>query len=279
MKCWGAQVLGCLLVGSAMFVLPATAAAQAGDAGDRIVAAVRAAMVPALPFPETDHTGSVPADHSPEPAWMVRSVAAGERSIEVMANPLNQVNQARAVRAMAQIGAAVDAAQRRAEAQYERAVAEAKRTGRSQDVDGVGLSDEGVAGARIDAEAHVTIDVDFNQPSYTTTIETAVAPAASRQVVIAGALAVITVPSNVFQVSTAGRTDERFCQSETIVYFGALAAPDVRKRADHQFEVVAAAADSVAAVKSLALRFRGNEILIAEILRKTDWTQVQALLH
>ena len=54
----------------------------------------------------------------------------------------------------------------RATAQYDRAVAEAKRTGKSQDVDGVTLNDEGIAGARIDADSHVAIEVAFNQPSY-----------------------------------------------------------------------------------------------------------------
>ena len=65
--------------------------------------------------------------------------AAGDRSIEVIANPLNLANQQRATKAMAQIQASLESAQRRSEAQYERAVAEAKRTGTSQDVDGVTL--------------------------------------------------------------------------------------------------------------------------------------------
>ena len=81
---------------------------------------------------------------------------------------------------MAQIEQAIASAQRRADAQYERAVAEAKRTGRSQDVDGVSLSDEGLAGARIDAESHVTIDVLFNQPSYRFEIASSVEPAPAR---------------------------------------------------------------------------------------------------
>ena len=83
---------------------------------------------------------------------------------------------------MAQIENNIEAAQRRAAAQYERAVAEAKRTGRSQDVDGVTLSDEGLAGARIDAESHVTIDVAFNEPSYRVEIASSVQPAPSTRV-------------------------------------------------------------------------------------------------
>jgi hypothetical protein len=276
LKYWSAVVL----VLGAAGAWPASARAQATVDGDRVMAVVRTVLAPALPFPETDDTGSVPAGGSPEPLWMVRTLQAGERSIEVMANPLNAINQARAMRAMAQIGAAVDAAQKRAEAQYERAIAEAKRTGRSQDVDGVGLSDEGVAGARIDAEAHVTIDVDFNQPSYTFRVESSVAPAPSRQVVIGGAVAVITVPSNLFTHKPGARPDERFCPAETIVYFGRLGTPAVHERSENTFEttVSAVVSDSAAPVRTLTLRLTGNELLMAEILRKADWNPLLELL-
>lgn len=258
---------------------PTQVAAQGTADVDRVMTVVRAALVPALPFPDTDESGTVPANGSPAPAWMVRPLQPGERSLEVIANPLNVSNQARATRAMAQIGAAIEVAQRRAELQYERAVAEAKRTGQSQDVDGVGLSDEGVAGARIDAEAHVAIDVHFNQPSYAFSVESSVAPAAS-QAATTGAVAIITVPSNVFRAKTAQRMEDRYCPAETIVYFGALETPDIRERAERSFEVVASAvaSDSTAPVRTLAIRLRGNEELIAEILRKTDWNGVQELL-
>jgi len=243
------------------------------------MAAVRAALVPALPFPDTDDSGMVPADNSPVPLWMVRPLQPGERSIEVMANPLNEVNQAQATRAMLEIRSAIEGAQRRSDLQYERAIAEAKRTGRSQDVDGVGLSDEGIAGARIDAEAHVSIDVDFNEASYTYRVESAVAPAPG-QGVVPGAVAVISVPSNTFRIKTADRTDERYGVAETLVFLGAIQAPEVRERAEHNFEVTASAVAAPAAgsVRSLAVRFRGNEVLIAEILAKTNWNLVQELL-
>ncbi|MEY4636683.1 MAG: hypothetical protein RJA55_2481 [Acidobacteriota bacterium] len=279
--CWGAGVLRCLaawlLATGAVCASPAALPAQATRDGDRVMAAVRAALGPALPYPDTDDTGAVPATNSPVPLWMVRPLQPGERSIEVLANPLNEVNQARAARAMAQIGVAVEAAQRRAERQYEHAVAEAKRTGRSQDVDGVSLSDEGVAGARIDAEAHVTIDVEFNQPVYAFGIESGVAPAPSREVAIAGAVAVITTPSNVFRTKGVERTEDKYCAAEALVYFGAVSAPEIRERSEHAYQVTAAAVPGSAA-QSLIMRLRGNETLIGEILGKTDWTPVLALL-
>lgn len=241
---------------------------------------VRAALAPALPFPDTDDTNSVPANNSTTVLWMVRPLQTGERTIEVMANPLNEINQARANRAMAQIGAAIDAAQRRAEAQYERALAEARRTGRSQDVDGVGLSDEGVAGARIDAEGHVTIDVDYNQPAYAFAVASSIEPAVSKQVTVDGAVAVIAVPSNVYRGKTAQGTEERFAPAETVVFFGTLATPEVRGRSDAAFDVTASAAasESPAAVRTMTVRFRGNEVLIADLLRKADWKRVLELL-
>ena len=110
-------------------VLILTLAQAAPADGDRIVRAVRSAMAPALPFPATDDAGAVPVNNSTEALWMVRPWQSGDRSIEVIANPLNEVNQLRATRAMAQIENNIEAAQRRAADQYERALAEAKRTG------------------------------------------------------------------------------------------------------------------------------------------------------
>src|SRR5687768_16114613 len=94
---------------------------------ERVMAAVRTAVMPALPYPESDADGILPKDEKSTDPWMVRPHAAGDRSIEVIANPLNLGNQQRAARAMAQIQASLESAQRRSEAQYERAIAEAKR--------------------------------------------------------------------------------------------------------------------------------------------------------
>lgn len=249
--------------------------------GARVMTAVRAAMAPALPFPDTDPDGELPADGKSAAAWMVRPQQAGDRTIEILANPLNEVNQARARRAMAQIENNITAAQRRAELEYERAIAEAKRTGRSQEVDGISLSDEGVAGARIDAEQHVTIEVAFNQPSYTHQLSSSIEPAPARQVMIPGAVAVIAVPSNVYRPEKPQNAPERFCEAETAVYLGRVMAPAVTKRDGSDFEVTAAAIPSetgTPAIASLVIRLRGNESLIAEIVRKTDWNALLELL-
>ena len=242
-----------------------------GDA-DRIVAAVRAAMAPALPFPNSDADGGLPVGGNTEALWMIRPLQPGDRSIEVIANPLNEVNQLRAARAMAQIENNIQAAQRRAALQYDRAVSEAKRTGKSQDVDGVTLADEGVAGAKIDAESHVTIDVAINEPAFTFAVDSSIEPAPPRQVAIPGAVAVIAVPSNTFRETDT--SIERFTEAQTIVFLGRVAAPEVQKRADHRYEVFATATSP-----ALVIRLRGNEVLMADLLRKTNWNSLLELLR
>jgi hypothetical protein len=262
--CGGAGVLVVLVV-----LLLASASAQ-DDTHHRIVVAVRAAMAPALPFPNSDADGALPANGNSEALWMVRPLQPGDRTIEVIANPLNEANQQRATRAMAQIENNIEAAQRRAALQYDRAVSEAKRTGRSQEVDGVTLYDEGVAGAKIDAESHVTIEVFDGAPSFELAIESSVQPALSSQAVISGAV-VLATPSNTFRDS--GTNIERYAEAQTLVFLGRAAAPEVQKRADHQFEVLAAGTSPM-----MVIRMRGNEGLIADLLRKTNWKALLELL-
>ncbi len=262
---------------TAIAITPAPSSAQDDALAARVMTAVRAALAPALPFPPSDEDGSLPVGGNTTSLWMVRPLQPGDRTIEVMANPLNEVHQARATRAMAQIEQAITSAQRRADAQYERALADAKRTGRSQDVDGVSLSDEGLAGARIDAESHVTIEVWFNQPSYRVEIASSVEPAPAREGSISGPVSVISVPSIVFR---GEKDQERFCEAESQVYLGQVAAPEVRRRVDQRYEVTAGAtpSDTANRVTSLVIRLRGNDALIADLLRKGNWGGLLELL-
>jgi hypothetical protein len=213
---------------------PSLASAQDDALAARVMTAVRAAVAPALPFPASDELGSLPADGRANDPWMVKPLQPGDRTIEVIANPLNEAHQRRAAKAMAQIEQSIEAAQRRADLQYERAVAEAKRTGRSQDVDGVTLSDEGLAGARIDAESHVTIDVALNEPS----------PSG------------VTINSSPPGVYRDDNGLERFREAQSTVLLG-------RPQSSRD-----------AGLSSLAIRLRGNEVLIADLLRKTDWSSL-----
>lgn len=211
----------------AAIAAPVVAGAQDATLSDRVMQALRAAMAPALPYPASDAAGSLPADGRSDAPWMVRPIEPGERTLQILANPLNEAHQRRAAKAMAEIEMSIEAAQRRAELQFERAIAEAKRTGRSQDVDGVTLSDEGLAGAKIDAESHVTIDVSFNEP-------------------VAAAVSIATTPSSVYRGDDG---IERFREAQATV-----------------------------SVSSLVIRLRGNETLIAELLRKSNWASLRELL-
>ena len=260
-----------LLLAAALAAMPA----QDDALATRVMTTVRDAVRPALPFPDSDALGS-PVGGDATSLWMVRPLQPGDRVIEVTANPLNEVNQRKAERAMAQIEQSIQAAQRRADVQYERAIAEAKRTGKSQDVDGVTLSDEGLAGARIDAESHVTVEVLFNQPSFRFETASSVEPAPARQVLIPGAVAVLATPSNVFR----DQDREQLCEAEFLIFFGHVDAPVVHRRDGARYEVTAAAApsDSAKAVSVLAIRLRGNETLMADILRKGNWSALQELL-
>ena len=247
----------------------------------KAITAVRAAMTPALPFPDSDDAGALPVGGNTETLWMVLPLQPGDQTIEVVANPLNQVNQARAARAMAQIEANVEAAQRRAAAQFDRAIAEAKRTGKSQDVDGVTLADEGVAGAKIDADSHVTIEVAFNQPSYQFDIASGVVPRPISPeqidaVVTAGE--VVTVAANTYRDVETGT--ERYCEAQSLVFLGQVSKPVMRKRGTssvHEIHASALSPDGKPA-GSIVIRMRGNELLIADLLRKTNWSSLLELI-
>lgn len=227
-----------LVIVAAILSAPATMAAQEDARAERIMARVRAAL--AAPFLASDALGSLPADGKSSDPWMIRPHQAGDRTIEILANPLNEEYQRRAAKAMAEIEQSIEAAQRRAEVQFDRAVAEAKRTGRSQDVDGVTLSDEGLAGAKIDAESHVTIDVSFSE-------------------VVPAGISISTIPSSVYRGDDG---IERFREAQSTVSVG-------MKRP----------ADATSGISSLVIRLRGNETLIAELLRKSNWASLVELIE
>lgn len=235
----------------------------------RVMSAVSAAMNRALVFPETDRTGTVPVDGNTQALWMVRPPEPGTMTIEVLANPLNAVNQLRAERAMAQIQTNIESAARRAAAQYDRAVAEAKRTGKSQDVDGVTLNDEGVAGQKIDADSHVSIEVASRQQSYA--FELASATESLSTTMMQDGRVVIGVPAGTYHDEGLGT--DRYAEAQTFVFLGRIPPPQVRNLSKHSFEIIANADGP-----SMVVRLRGNESLIADLLSKTDWHSLLELL-
>ena len=235
----------------------------------RVMSAVWTAMKPALPFPETDRTGAVPIDGKTEPLWMVRPPEPGTMTIEVLANPLNDENQLRAERAMKQIQDNIESAQRRAAAQYDRAVGEAKRTGRSQEVDGVTLNDEGIAGEKIDADSHVSIEVASRQQSYA--FEIASAMESLSTTTLPDGRVVIGVAASIYHDEGLGR--DRHAEAQTFVFLGRIPPPQVRHLSKHSFEIIA-----TGDVPSMVVRLRGNETLIGDLIQKTDWNSLLELM-
>lgn len=239
----------------------------------RVMTAVRTAMAPALPFPASDEDGALPAGNNTEALWMVKPSQPGDNAIEVLVNPLNESNQRRANAAMAQIDKNIASAQRRAEEQYERAIAEAKRTGKSQDVNGVTLADEGAAGEKIDADSHVTIDVMFNENEYRLVVPGQTAPARQASFAYPN----VMVAAHEYDAPPGG--GRHYKESERIIFLGPLSPPQVTKRPTNGFEVVTTNSQAgTGAVHSLVLRLRGNSALLDDIQSKTDWSQLLELL-
>jgi len=239
-----------------------------------VMARLMTAMAPVIQqFPQTDDTGTTPTGNNTEALWMVRPLEPGEKSIEILANPLNEQNQRQAARAMALIEKNIEAAQRKAAAQYERAVAEAKRTGKSQEVDGVSLSDEGIEGQKIDAESQVTIDVAFNHPAYRYLIDAPADPVKSTQ---AGAMTIVSFAPGVYR--DADKQD-RFFAAETVIFLGQFAEPTVTKRGDNSYELFAAATPTDRnGLNTLVVRYKGNEVLVKELVSKTVWAPLLELM-
>ena len=255
---------------------PALAGPDQGTAEpDSVMKAVRAAMGPALQsFPDTEPDGVMPVGGNTDALWMVRPLQPGDTTIEIHANPLNEVNQLKASRAMAIIERNIEAAQRRASAQYDRAVEEARRTGKSQDVDGVTLSDEGIEGARIDAESQVFVDVAFNHDAYRYLINSGAPPVSSTE--LAGAVAIVSVASHTYRDSSTN--GDRFFAAESVVFLGRIVQPKVSRTGDDSYEVSTAATPTDrAGVNSIVLRLKGNEALVKELLKKTSWSVLAEL--
>jgi hypothetical protein len=269
-----------LLIGVVVAGAPVSATAQDEALGERVMARVRSAL--AGTFVASDDLGSLPADGRATGAWMIRPHQTGDRAIEILANPLNEDYQRRAAKAMAEIGQSIEAAQRRAELQYERAIAEAKRTRRSQDVDGVTLSDEGVAGARIDAESHVTIEVLFNQPAYKFEVRSAVEPLSSGVHSfgsIPAAAATLWIAANVYR--DAEMDVERFCEAETYIFLGRTSKPEIDHddRTRYTMTATGGLPSTATAISSIVIRLRGNERLVADLARKSNWGSVVELIE
>lgn len=246
------------LVGVMMY-MACVGVSGAQPPADVIVAALR----PALPFPAASIDRELPEDNSAASRWfVVWPTTPRDTRIVVKANPLNVEVQRAGAEAMHRINESVAAAERRAQAAYEKALDEMRRTGTASDIEGVTLDDEGVAGERIDAELELVIEWHAAAPFEIEAGEPPqVAPGAN------GPAWVVSVPAQVYTVETMAGTREHFRAAESWLLFGALDRPVVVERPDKAVYGVSV----TAAPGAFAVLLRGNAELLNEVRQEADW--------
>src|SRR5262245_19574368 len=231
---------------------------------DALVAALR----PALPFPAAAPDGATPAAGGADFKWFVVWPSdPADTSVVVKANPFHPDTQKAGATAEGPIQAAVVQAERKAQAAYERAVDELKRTGKiSAGLTGISLEDEGIAGEKIDAELELTIDLEPGARSFEIT-------SSQPPVVAAGTTGMtwlVTTPANAYRDASGSDTREHFRAAEARLYFGALARPTVSKRDDRpRFSVALTPTPD-----TFTVMIRGNEALLKTLLTVVDWSPV-----
>jgi hypothetical protein len=252
------MVHGVLIVTAAL----AAFATQPSPRIERLINAVRAV----LPYPAANADGDLPADNRADARWFVIwPDDADDVQIIVRANPLHPEVQKASVEAMAAINAAVTAAERRAQAAYDRALEQLRKTGKAGALENVSLDDEGIAGERIDADLELTIELAAAEP-----FELAAGEAPAVSAGANGPSWLVTVPAHAYQTGTGAEQRERFRAAETWLYFGLSTVPTVSRigRQARYAIGIATAADA------FAVRLRGNAELVAALAAGADWNQL-----
>lgn len=234
--------------------------------------AVWEAVQPALPFPAATERNE-PVDGSATPRWVVRRGDAEQVPLvaEVMANPLNREVQQTAVQDMAAIQREVFAAERRAQAEVERAIDDVRATGKSVSVRGISLNDEGVAGDRADAESRLSIEVMTDAKQHTASVVSVEAP--TFITTVRGPAWVVRVPARAVELSAAS-DDVRahYYAAEALVYFDTV-RPVLIESPAHTFAV---RAEPRAGATAVVVVLRGNSQLVEQVLAKADWSRITA---
>jgi hypothetical protein len=217
---------------------------------------------PVLPYPPADDTGDLPQGNSAESRWFVIWPTADDPRVVVRANPLHPEVQKSVADADARIQEAVIASERKAQASYERAMEELRRTGTtSAPIDQIALDDEGVAGERIDAQLELALEVDASPRSFD--IATSAAPVVTQ---LTPGIWAVQIRENSYRDTTPDGMRQRFRPAEARVYVGLSAPPAVTHAGDDRFSVAIPRAE-----RSFGVSIRGNSQLLEEVLLKADW--------
>jgi hypothetical protein len=154
------------------------------------------------------------------------------------------------------------AAERKAQAAYERALEELRRTGTGTNIEGISLDDEGIAGERIDAELEVVIEL---QALEAFVVRSGVAPVVAAGT--SGPTWTVTVPANTYRAKRGADLREHFRAAETTLYFGPVGRPEVaRKGDDFTFNVSVPSSP-----RGFAVVVRGNEAILQQIVATANW--------
>ena len=248
-------------------VIALASAVQIDPRVEALIDAVRST----LPYPASDVAGELPSDGSAQSKWfVVWPTSSEEKRIHVKANPLHPETQAAGAAAMARIQDAVVEAERKAQAAYDRALEELRRTGKSTSLDGVTLEDEGVAGQRIDAELELTIELVDAASFEMNSAESPETTAGTN-----GVTWRITTQANTYRENAGSAARDRFQPAETRLIFGSIPRPVIRRIGNsHRFEVAIASGAS-----GFAVVLRGNEELLDRVATQADWSRLARLGH
>jgi hypothetical protein len=253
-----------------LIVLARVAAAEGGQDSPELGNALAAALKPALPFPAADADGT-PPDGDPRSVWTVRWPGPGSATVEVLANPLNPANRARALKAEEAIQKAAMQSQQRSQADYEKALSDFQKTGRTDEIREISLRDDGLAGERYDAESQLTIEIHAVDLAHRLSVATSrppeVFPGAGR------VTAIVRVAANEYDEpadATAPR-QTRFCAEQAWVLFGPVARPVVSRTSEREAAVSVAAASGAGDGRVVVISMRGNVEMVDRVLQHADW--------
>lgn len=230
------------------------------------VSALIEAVRPALPYPDSDEAGMQPATGGESHKWfVVWPTVDDEPRVIVRANPLHPDTQKAVAAAEAVIQRAVAVAERKAQAAYDRALEELRRTGKGNSIEGITLDDEGVAGQRIDADLELTIALVPLVPFEVSSGEPPVVAGGTN-----GARWVVRTPANEYQAGDGAARRAVFQAAEAHVLLGQVPHPETARVGDQPLYRIAWTGDA----RGFAVVLRGNETLLQQVLTSADWSRL-----
>ena len=261
-----------LLTAGVLVASVATGPAQSLDTS-ALRAALEAALAPALPYPPARADGT-PERGGPEVVWAVNWAEADEPHVEVLANPLNEENRQRALAAEQAIQKAAMQSQRQSQADYERALTDFQRTGRTSEIREITLRDDGVAGERYDAESQLTVSAEIIEEPRAFAVASGTPPEVGPDV--AGATAVVRVRANSYTEEGPGMAETlRYCPEQAWVVIGGLTATVRREPEGQAFAVSVSSAEGPGG-RGAVIWIRGNPGLVEQVLSRADWPGLRA---